>query len=214
MNNHQYSVVFDGEKVPDSELFGVKQRLREVFKADRARIETLFTGKPVAIKRNLDRDSALKYQHMLKKIGIEVTLVEARATAATNQAKQAQTPTFSLAPLGSDLIESAGETAQNRPALLPTDHIDLAPQKGHLLKADERRQEPAAKLTGEYSEWNLSNKGEDLLKQSEKQIWQAADIDTSELEFANTQAPLESPTKQTGKPINTGHIELLPAEKT
>lgn len=218
MNSNKFSVVFDGQKVPDAELFGVKQRLKEVFNADRDRIETLFADKPVALKRNLSRENALKYQHMFKKKGIEVTLVQtsgvSRAEPVTPAPQEPEEPLYSLAPLGRDLSDDAEDKAQNRPSLFRTDHLGLAPQKGYILKADERKPLPTAPLNGEYGDWELNDMGEDLLKKSEKQIWQEADIDTSELDFIDTQAPLSPPAKKVVNLINTDHLELLPIEQT
>lgn len=212
-----YSVIFDGQKVPDSELFGVKQRLKEIFKADGARIETLFAGKPVAIKRNLSHSEAKKYQHMLKKLGVEVTLASNAGTEPAEPGKtasiQSEKSLFSLAPLGSDLLEANNKQGQNGQEKVSTDHLKLAPQQGNIIKASERQQTPEAVLSDEYTEWDLSNMGQDLLKQSEKQIWEAANIDTSGISFAD-KTPLAPQAKQIENPINTDHLKLLPIDKT
>jgi len=210
-----YSVIFDGQKVPDSELFIVKQRLKEVFKADRARIETLFAGKPVSIKRNLSREEAIKYQHMLKSMGIEVTLATSGSASSADTAKPAREQRlFSLAPLGSDLLEANQQQGQNSLENVSIEYLKLAPQQGDLVQASERTQTPDVPLSDEYTEWDLSSAGQDLLKQSEKQNWQAADIDTSEITFADTRSPLAPPSKKIKNLINTEHLTLLPIDKS
>ncbi len=56
----RYDLYFAGEILPDADLAAVKINLAQLFKADSAKIEALFSGKPVALKRNLDTISAKK----------------------------------------------------------------------------------------------------------------------------------------------------------
>lgn len=220
MNDQQFLVVFDGQAVPEHELYGVKQRLKDIFKADRARVESLFAGKPVALKRNLSREAALKYQHMLKQAGVTVSVVRSSDLSSIDDNDNAvapqQKPTeqeslFSLAPLGSDLVN---QEKQQEPSLpLHIDHLALSPQQGNLFKPNERVQISPAEVGENYLDWELSQMGEDLLKQSEKQAWVEADVDTSALEFTDNSKPLSPPEKIAAVLIKTDHISLMPLEK-
>ena len=217
--NNNYSVVFDGQKVPDHELFGVKQRLRELFKADRARIETLFAGKPVVIKHNLSRESAVKYQLMLRKAGVDVELIQVGAESSdTDVPTQSNVPpeeaAFSLAPVGSDLIPKIEGKKSPPPSLFRTDYLSLAPQQGDLIKPEERQKQSPVLIDSEAIDWELSQKGEDLLKESEKQNWQDVLIDTSAIDFLETNELLEKAPKTPAPSIKTDHLTLVSIDKT
>lgn len=210
-----YSVIFDGQKVPEESLFSVKQRLKELFKANQARIDALFGGKPVALKRNLSRENALKYQRMLKHAGVDVSVRQVGvARAAETVAPANEGAALTLAPAGSDLVpkESSKETAT--PSLFKTDQFALAPQDGNLLKPEEIKSKPAVNIDDDAIDWELSKVGENLLKSSEKPSVKVNDIDTSNLSFDDSNKPLSAPAKTVSPSIKTEHIQLQPLDKT
>jgi hypothetical protein len=81
MSEPGFDIIFRGDIVFGQSVVEVKQRLQQLFKADAARIDALFCGRPVPLKRNLDRASAEKYRAVLHKAGIEVELRPAQASA-------------------------------------------------------------------------------------------------------------------------------------
>ncbi|MDP9942692.1 DUF805 domain-containing protein [Ectopseudomonas alcaliphila] len=72
MNQPRYKIVFDGQLMPEASLETVKENLARLFKSDPARIENLFSGAPVALKRDLDDGEALQYLNALQKAGAKV----------------------------------------------------------------------------------------------------------------------------------------------
>ena len=56
-----FDIVFRGDLMPGHKLPEVKARLARLFKIDAARVEPLFSGAAVVLKRNLDRATADKY---------------------------------------------------------------------------------------------------------------------------------------------------------
>lgn len=58
MNQPRYKIVFDGQLMPEASLETVKDNLARLFKSDPARIENLFSGAPVALKRDLGEGEA------------------------------------------------------------------------------------------------------------------------------------------------------------
>src|SRR5690606_40568336 len=56
----EFDIIFRGDIVIGHQLQDVKARLQQLFKTDAARIDALFTGRPVALKRGLDQATANK----------------------------------------------------------------------------------------------------------------------------------------------------------
>lgn len=69
MTQPRFKVVFNGELMPDVELETAKDNLARLFKSDRARINTLFSGGPIAIKRDLQENEADQYLAALQRAG-------------------------------------------------------------------------------------------------------------------------------------------------
>lgn len=69
MAEGEYQVVFRGELVGDRPEQTVKQQLAALFKMPAAKVEALFSGKPVVVKRNLDQATARKFEAAFRKTG-------------------------------------------------------------------------------------------------------------------------------------------------
>jgi uncharacterized membrane protein YhaH (DUF805 family) len=72
MPHSKYKIVFKGELMPDSVLDEVKDKLALLFKSDRSKINALFDGRPIALKRDLSADEAEKYLAALQRTGAKV----------------------------------------------------------------------------------------------------------------------------------------------
>lgn len=103
MSEKKYDVLFTGKLVEGAAIDKVKANVAMMFKTDVAKIERLFIGMPVMIKKGVDEETALKYMMALKKAGAICEAKEqaagvpaAQATATTSapppQAKPAATP--------------------------------------------------------------------------------------------------------------------------
>src|SRR5450830_199906 len=62
MSDNRFKIVFDGALLPGVESTTAKLNLAELFKSDVEAIEKLFTGRPVALKRDLSRPDAETYE--------------------------------------------------------------------------------------------------------------------------------------------------------
>lgn len=76
MTDKRYSVIFTGRIVEGAEPEAVKANLAKLFKVDAARVEAMFAGKPVVIKKSLDAEKARSYRDALAKAGAAVSVVE------------------------------------------------------------------------------------------------------------------------------------------
>lgn len=72
MNQPSYKIVFNGELMPDAALETVKENLARLFKSDSARINALFTGATVTLKKDLAEHEADNYLEALQKAGARV----------------------------------------------------------------------------------------------------------------------------------------------
>ncbi|HEB28646.1 MAG TPA: hypothetical protein ENI05_12885 [Porticoccus sp.] len=80
-SSERYSVVVSGKIAEGFELSQVKASVGTLFKLDEGRVEKLFSGKPVAIRRGVEKASALKLRSALAKVGAIAVIKVARATA-------------------------------------------------------------------------------------------------------------------------------------
>ncbi|MDH4560909.1 DUF805 domain-containing protein [Pseudomonas sp. BN411] len=72
MTEARYKIVFDGQPMPGVALETVKENLARLFKSDADKIESLFGGRSVALKRDLVEAEADKYLAALQRAGAKV----------------------------------------------------------------------------------------------------------------------------------------------
>ncbi len=87
-----YNLIFQGEIIAGASLEEVKTNVARLFKADTAKTATLFSGKTIIIKRNLDSDSARKYLAILKKAGAVVKAVKIETQGSSDTIEQKTKP--------------------------------------------------------------------------------------------------------------------------
>ncbi|MDA7087720.1 DUF805 domain-containing protein [Pseudomonas sp. SA3-5] len=69
MNQARFKIVFSGELMPEVALETAQDNLARLFKSDHARINALFSGRAIALKRNLPEDEADQYLAALHRAG-------------------------------------------------------------------------------------------------------------------------------------------------
>ncbi|NVZ51368.1 DUF805 domain-containing protein [Pseudomonas sp. B6002] len=104
MSDNRFKIVFDGALLPGVESTTAKLNLAELFKSDVGAIEKLFTGRPVALKRDLSRSDAETYLTALKNAGIDAR-IEAEQPVAFSLAEAHET--------------DSGSASYSRPAASP-----------------------------------------------------------------------------------------------
>lgn len=165
VSEQRYEVVFRGDVVPGQSIIEVKQRLAELFGADSARIDGMFSGRPVVIKRNLDEDMAKRYQSSMRKAG---AVVDIRRSAETE----------------SDSSALSGETNQASPQL-PDEEVEVAPVGADVLTPEYRRDFSPAEIDTSYM--SIAETGADLLRDNEKQVVPDRKVDTSHLSLDDSE---------------------------
>jgi len=96
MSDTRFKIVFAGQLMPGMALDTVKDNLARLFKSDAGKIATLFSGAPVALKRDLTEAEADKYLAALQQAGAqarkEVDLAAGLSLADTHESDAPEQP--------------------------------------------------------------------------------------------------------------------------
>jgi len=166
VSEQQFDVFFRGDIVAGQAIVEVKERLGGLFKLEAAQVDQLFSGRPTAIRRNLDAASAKKYEQALLKIGAIAELRPAKVDEAPVTQAAAISPKTQEAP--------AAEQASS------DDALSLAPAGSDVLRPDERSSVEVTEV--DVSTLALEPGGGELLHADEKRSVEAKQVDTSHLE--------------------------------
>ena len=98
MSAQQFHIVFKGELVKGASAEQVQNNLAKLFKAEPAKLNHLFAGKAVIIKKGLDRAGADKYEAVLRRAGAVVEIIEASKVAPPTAQQEAIKPAVTEKP--------------------------------------------------------------------------------------------------------------------
>ncbi len=179
MSNSEFDIIFRGDIVFGHQLAEVKLKLQQLFKVDAAKIDALFTGRPVPLKRNLDEATANKYRDVLLKAGAMVEVCSSDKSPANAPAKpvapvrsQPVVPVapayaaWTLAPIGADLLPASERPAKPAVVAVDTSGLSLRPAEGNLVDNTEVQHELEAVVIA--PDLGLAAVGEDLIGADEK----------------------------------------------
>jgi hypothetical protein len=125
--SERYRLVFRGEVLEGQHKAVVKQRLGATLKLEGERLDAIFTGKAVTIRKDADTDTAARFQIAFKRAGARLRVLpvvvdawepELSGAAATSGSPPAQAGAFQLAPVGARLAEPR--------AAAPAPSVDIA----------------------------------------------------------------------------------------
>lgn len=166
-NEATFDILFRGDIAPGNSIEQVKARVAESFKLDEAAANQLFSGAVVSLKRNIDRAAAERIYQRLSDAGALANIVpstlkdsslkESASKDSTskqsasdqsyldhpspdNQSSEttATNKSFTLAPLGSDVIESSADLAKEERSSVSIDHLGLEPIGSDIVEQTER----------------------------------------------------------------------------
>lgn len=156
----QYRLVFSAEVVQGQHAAVVKKRLQAMLKLDDERMDVLFSGKSVVVKKATDEKTATRYHEAFNKAGARLRIEPLDAaddplgvsdSVASSDAPQAPqdgsddsanvaepdqtavTPGLSVLPPGSDVL-SADERVVAEAAEVDTSHLSV---QGSIFAVDE-----------------------------------------------------------------------------
>lgn len=129
-----YQLIFRGETLEGQHPAVVRKRLALALKLDDARIQALFSGNSVVVRKAVDAETAAKFQAVFKKAGARLRVV---AVAVADREASPATPAgpdnsaWEILPPGSDVLEPD----QRKPFVarnIDTSHLALARQLAFL----------------------------------------------------------------------------------
>lgn len=161
-----YDLVFKAELVKGVDLVQAKRNMAQLFKIDAPKVEALFAGKPVVLKKGLDFDTASKYRAAIKKAGCRVDLVE---RAPANKAPETAAPK----PMPPAAVQNHSTSEPARRADLKAD-FGLAAPGAPVLGEDERATVTPVNI--DVSDLSVRDVGSDLLDEAEKAHFEKRDI--------------------------------------
>ena len=94
MSDELYEVSLSGRIAAGESLDEVKARVAKMFNASESKLELLFSGSRVVIKKNIDLPTATKYQDALKRAGAvaDVNLMSTAAAVSANTQPHPEIP--------------------------------------------------------------------------------------------------------------------------
>lgn len=173
-DNIKVDVVFRGDIAPGQNILDVREGVQKLFKADEQQLQRLFSGRPVTIRRGLDRAQADQYRKALLEAGALVELKPAKGDSQASEAGVAELAPREV-PLATadDSIESGTVTAPEG------GEFTLAPVGADVLRAEERPVVDAVDV--DISTLSAEMPAGDLLDESEKKTVKAVEVDISHL---------------------------------
>lgn len=152
MAEKYYEIAFSGVIKPGADLQTVKQKLGMMFKADAARLQQMFSGKRVYIKRRADEVTMIKYRGAFQKAGAicEVIELSDEAPATTGEAVSTQqaSDTAGVAD-GADYQSKYPESEQLPQALVP---IPLAVKAAQIKDLDLQLAPVGSAMLDDYAD--------------------------------------------------------------
>lgn len=146
--SNSYAIVFKGEALEGADLATVKQKIGAMFKANDAKLAALFSGKPVAIKKNVDEATANKFVAAFAKAGAKAYVknlaesepkTEAKAVPQAAPAVAAATNANSsekveINPASAASVREAPQTVVNIQPQGDTNELSMREQGGFLVE--------------------------------------------------------------------------------
>jgi hypothetical protein len=115
MSEQRFDLSYEGLIVPGVDPEGVRQRLGAIFKIPDKGVERLFSGSPVIVKRDIDGETAERYERVFANAGAILTVIPRGAAlpdpeempppAAPSPLDAIDTSHLALAPPGAGPLE-------------------------------------------------------------------------------------------------------------
>jgi len=124
--SERYRLVFRGEVLEGQHKAVVKQRLGVTLKLEGARLDAIFTGKAVTIRKDADTDTAARFQIAFKRAGARLRVLPVDVEEVPAVEPESPPPSesgYRLAPTGALMVE---QRAAPPPPVVATDHLSLA----------------------------------------------------------------------------------------
>lgn len=156
MSNDLYEVAFSGGIADGADPVQVRANIGKMFKADDAKLNQLFSGSRVVIKKNIDQQTAMKYQAAMNKAGAICEVKQLSGTPPAATASVAVKTPAPVAPKSRPKAVASGDilpAPDTDPLHITGDQISdlaasLAPVGSDVQDAKPDIPEPALDIAG------------------------------------------------------------------
>jgi hypothetical protein len=142
----QYRLVYSAELNEGQHAAVVKKRLAAILKLDDARMDVLFSGKSVVVKKATDEKTAIRYQEVFNKAGARLRIlpVEGAGSAVSDAAPAKQEAAKQEAAEGAPEAPQASPAPSSAPAPAEDGSLGVLAVGAELLTDSERAKEVEA----------------------------------------------------------------------
>ena len=179
MTDARYHIVFSGQLVAGSDRATVEANLGRMLKVEGERLQALFSGRPVVLKKNADQATAMKLRAMLKQAGAQC---EMRPVDAGQGATPPSSPAVSAPAEAAGAVE--GETDKQMVGTIRTGG------------------------TGFSGPWQVAEVGAEIAPGDAEPGPEAPDISHLSMAEVGEDVLTEKPRKPTPVQVNIDHLSL------
>ena len=133
MGDDLFEVAFSGGITDGADPAQVKANIGKMFKADAAKLNQLFSGNRVVIKKNIDQQTAMKYQAAMNKAGAICEVKRLTENGPSSSAKTTATSVAAVATSSKPRPSAAG--ASDVPPAPNTDPLHITGEQISALSA-------------------------------------------------------------------------------
>lgn len=207
MSELRYDIYFRGESLNQQDVVSLKRQFARLFKLDGAKTEHFFSGKVVALRKNIDRASAIKFKQTLETIGAKVYVKQAENTQAQPAAEVAKATAdakqFEVLPVGSDVLKE-NERSPHQAKEIDLSHLQLS--SAATLNDSKSINTPPAP---DVSHITTAEVGADVLEGYYTETLPLPQPDISHLSLAQANSVLlESKSVEKAQTPDVSHIRL------
>ncbi len=164
MSFDQYDIFFSGQLIDGSDEAVARTKLAALFKLPSEQVGHLFSGKPIAVKRGVNMDVAIKYRTAFRDAG---ALIEIKPITNTGGLEATPIP---------DVVPAATAVGQAPPTASTTSTLSLAPANTGTLEDCTPKVTPVE--IGDISQMSMAEVGSTI---DESEPPARLEIDTSAL---------------------------------
>lgn len=150
MSEERFDLVFGGELVRGADPAQARKNIGNLFKITEAKVEALFSGKPVTLKKGLDFATANKYLVAIKKAGCRVDVVECKASALKGKTNFA--PAEPEQPITDESKQKPPEAQPEVSHAVAADETQLSESSPEVVEQPATITEHAGSFLSDYAE--------------------------------------------------------------
>lgn len=145
--SQRYNIYYTGQVLEGHAQADVREKLRKLFKADDATLDKLFSGKSQLLKRECDKETALKYKQAMEKAGARPIIKSAEQKAPPVEPSSPPPAANNTGPTAAERIAAlaaADDVSYQRPATTSREETardydgNVDPVGADILRAYER----------------------------------------------------------------------------